>query len=76
MEKILTLRSDIPETIQNMETLKKSPTNLELVNIIGRKAFTRHSNLFYDFDERLVYVSGCNLVIHTVQEQDNARRRT
>jgi len=46
------------------------PTELKLINIIGRTAFSRHSNLFYDFEERLIYISGCNLVIHTVKEPE------
>lgn len=50
--------------------LKEMPTELKLVNIIGRTAFCRHSNLFYDFEERLIYVSGCNLVIHSVKEPE------
>lgn len=40
------------------------------MNIIGRKAFNRHSNLFYDFDERLIYISGCNLVLHYIRDDD------
>ena len=38
-------------------------TNIFLENIIGRKAFHERNNLFYDYDERIVYIAGCNLVI-------------
>ena len=71
LQNLLPLRNDISETIANVEEgreRKDMPTELKLINIIGRKAFTRHSNLFYDFEERLIYISGCNLVIHTVKE--------
>lgn len=40
-----------------------------MINIVGRQAYNRHSNLFYDFDERLVYISGCNLVLHYIREE-------
>ncbi len=36
-------------------------SNLE--NIIGRKAYNSRNNLFYDYDERAIYISGCNLII-------------
>ena len=36
---------------------------IEMKGIIGRKAFSCRSNLFYDFDEMVIYTAGCNFVI-------------
>ena len=36
---------------------------IEMSGIIGRRAFTARTNLFYDFDERVIYTAGCNFVI-------------
>ena len=36
---------------------------IEMQGIIGRKAFGARTNLFYDFDERVIYTAGCNFVI-------------
>lgn len=33
------------------------------MNIIGRKAYNRLNNLFYDYNENIIYLAGCNLVI-------------
>jgi hypothetical protein len=45
------MRSEISESIQNsIEDPQR--IQLKLKNIIGRNAYSRHSNLFYDFDER------------------------
>lgn len=41
------------------------------MSIIGRKAFNRRNNLFYDYDERLIYIAGCNLIITTLEEDDD-----
>ena len=48
---ILPMRGEVAEAIQNVESSAQN-TQLQLINIIGRKAYNRHSNLFYDFDER------------------------
>lgn len=32
-------------------------------NVIGRKAYNRLNNLLYDYDENVIYLAGCNLVI-------------
>jgi hypothetical protein len=50
----------------------KSPeVELKLQAIIGRKAYNRRNNLFYDFDERLVYIAGCNLIIATLEDEED-----
>lgn len=36
---------------------------IEMTGVIGRKAFGARQNLFYDFDERVIYITGCNFVI-------------
>jgi len=43
---------------------------LKLSRIIGRKAFNRRNNLFYDFDERLLYIAGSNLIITTLEDDE------
>jgi hypothetical protein len=43
---------------------------LKLITIIGRKAYNRRNNLLYDYDERLIYLAGCNLIITTLDEDD------
>lgn len=41
-----------------------------LQNIIGRKAFNSRNNLFYDYDDRVIYISGANLVITDFKVKD------
>ncbi len=48
---------------QNIEDTRPSKIELKLNNIIGRKAYNRHQNLFYDYNEKILYLAGCNLVI-------------
>lgn len=53
-----------------MDDTKNPEVELKLQSIIGRKAFDRRNNLFYDYDERLIYIAGCNLVITTLEDED------
>ncbi len=39
-------------------------------NIIGRKAYNRLNNLFYDYDEKILYLGGCNLIITNPREEE------
>lgn len=57
------LRNEVADVNKNIEDTKESNVNLVLENIIGRKAYNKLNNLFYDFDENIVYLAGCNLVI-------------
>jgi len=43
---------------------------LELRNIIGRKAYNRLNNLFYDYEENIIYLAGSNLIIFNAEEND------
>ena len=49
--------------VEQQELRSKLPIRLELVNSIGRKAHNRLNNLFYDFNENIIYIDGCNLVV-------------
>ena len=42
-----------------------------MVNIIGRIAHNKRNNLYYDYDERIIYTSGCNLIISSIKEEKN-----
>ena len=63
MNEVLPLRNEVVDVNKNIEDTKESNVNLVLENIIGRKAYNKLNNLFYDFDENIVYLAGCNLVI-------------
>ena len=63
MNEVLPLRNEVADINKNIEDTKESNVNLVLENIIGRKAYNKLNNLFYDFDENIVYLAGCNLVI-------------
>ncbi|KAL4497254.1 hypothetical protein ABPG72_011189 [Tetrahymena utriculariae] len=65
---VLPLRDQVADAIQHVDEDKDRESELKLINIIGRKAHNRHQNLFYDFDERFIYIAGNNLVIHTIQD--------
>jgi hypothetical protein len=67
---LLPLRSGIAEKVRGADTNGYSEVELKLQSIIGRKAHNRRNNLFYDYDERLIYVAGCNLVITTLEEEE------
>lgn len=51
IKEVLPLRDQVADAIQHVEEDKDKESELVLINIIGRKAHNRHSNLFYDFDE-------------------------
>lgn len=63
MNEVLPLRNEVADVNKNIDDTKESNVNLVLENIIGRKAYNKLNNLFYDFDENIVYLAGCNLVI-------------
>jgi hypothetical protein len=58
------------EKLRNVDDTRYPEVELKLQNIIGRKANTRRNNLFYDFDERLLYLAGCNLIITTLEDDE------
>lgn len=47
----------------NVDNSRENKIGLELKSILGRRAHDRHSNLFYDYDEKILYIAGTNLVI-------------
>ena len=63
LNEVLPLRAEVAEVRSNTEDSKEPKVELELVNMIGRKAHTRHNNVFYDYDDKILYLAGCNLVI-------------
>lgn len=67
----LPLRAGIADKVKNVDDTKIPEVELRLKSIIGRKAFNRRNNLFYDFDERLIYIAGCNLIITTLDDDDD-----
>jgi len=62
LNEILPLRHQVSEMRQNADEVDVPELELELEAIIGRKAFDRRNNLFYDFDERIIYSAG-NLIV-------------
>jgi len=55
LNEVLLLRNEVTEVNKNIEDSKESRVNLVLENIIGRKACNKSNNLFYDYDENIVY---------------------
>jgi hypothetical protein len=70
LNEVLPLRNEIAEVKQNIEDTKDSIVSLTLENIIGRKAYNKLNNLFYDYDENIIYLAGCNLVITNPREEE------
>jgi len=70
LNELLPLRQGIADKVKNVDDTKNPEVELKLQSIIGRKAFDRRNNLFYDYDERLIYIAGCNLVITTLEDED------
>ncbi len=63
IDKNILIREGIKITQGQVDDSVKPEKELILQNIIGRKAFNYRNNLFYDYDDRAVYLSGANLVI-------------
>jgi hypothetical protein len=63
---LLPLRASTGEKLRNVDDTRPPEVELRLQSIIGRKSYNRRNNLFYDFDERLLYIAGCNLIITTL----------
>ena len=62
-DNILPLREDIYEdVIANIENTDEFSHDLTLKAVIGRRAFTRRNNLFYDYDGRIIYVASTQIV--------------
>ena len=58
VDNILPLREEIYEDVMsNVEGVSDQSHDLTLKAIIGRRAFTRRNNLFYDYDGRIIYVA-------------------
>ncbi len=64
MNEILPLRHQVYEIQQNLDEITEPEINLELEAVIGRKAFNRRNNLFFDFYDRIVYSTGNLLVMY------------
>ncbi|KAL4455920.1 hypothetical protein ABPG73_008674 [Tetrahymena malaccensis] len=73
---VLPQRQETAETCSQIEDTKESPVELKLSNIIGRKSFNRYNNLFYDYDENILYLAGCNLVILKSDQFDEQNSAT
>ena len=55
-KEILPLREEIYEdVISNIEEFEEVTFDLSLKAVIGRRAFTRRNNLFYDYDGKIIY---------------------
>ena len=43
--------------------------------MLGRRAYTRRNNLFYDYDERIIYVASTQIVqLPTAQESEEKKK--
>lgn len=65
----LPLRKEIKNVKQQIDDREEPEMEITLQNCIGRKAFNSRNNLFYDFDERIIYIAGCNLIISDFNHQ-------
>ncbi len=62
-DNILPLREEIyDDVIANIEETKEYTYDLTLKSVIGRRAFTRRNNLFYDYGGRIIYVASTQVV--------------
>lgn len=57
-------RHQVYEIQQNLDDTAEPEISLELDAVIGRKAFNRRNNLYYDFYERIIYSAGTLLVMY------------
>ena len=69
-DELLPLRQGISDKQKNVDDTKCPEVELQLQSIIGRKAYNRRNNLFYDYDERLIYITGCNFIITTLDAEE------
>ena len=65
------MRAGIADKVKNVDDTRQPEVELKLTSIIGRKAFGRRNNLFYDYDERLIYFAGCNLIVTTLDDEED-----
>ena len=57
------MREEIYEdVISNIEEADQISYDLSLKAIIGRKAFTRRNNLFYDYDDNIIYFASTQVI--------------
>ena len=63
LNETLPLRHQVHEIQKNLDEITLPEISLELDAVIGRKAFNRRNNLFYDFYQRIVYSAGNLLVM-------------
>ena len=63
VDNILNVRNDIYEIKEQIDDTSHPEHELVLQNIIGRKSFNSRNNLFYCLDNKIVYISGNNLVL-------------
>ena len=71
-DNILPLREEIyDDVIANIEETNDYVHDLTLKSVIGRRAFTRRNNLFYDYDGRIIYVASTQIVqLPTAKESE------
>ena len=60
---VLPIRNELMDIQMQVDEADTPEYEIEMQGIIGRRAFAARMNLFYDFDERLIYTAGCNFVI-------------
>ena len=61
---IFPLRNRISDVCKGAQSIDEPEIELELETVIGRKAFDRKNNLYYDFDERIIYSMGNLIIVH------------
>ncbi|EGR29518.1 PH domain protein [Ichthyophthirius multifiliis] len=76
INEVLPQRGEIAEVCSQIEDTKESSIELQLSNAIGRKAYNRYNNLFYDYDENILYIAGCNLVVFKGDQFDDQNQKT
>jgi hypothetical protein len=62
-KEILPLREEIYEdVISNIEEIDDYSYDISLQAVIGRRAFTRRNNLYYDYNGRITYIASTQIV--------------
>ena len=69
LNEILQLRKQIGKIKQNTDEIEEPEIELQLEAIIGRKAYDRRNNLFYDFDEKIIYSAGNMIVMNDLNSE-------
>lgn len=75
MNNAIPARQLLSSMLEDIEDKPTCPLELDPVVVIGRRAFDRRKNLFYDGISRLVYNVGPNIVLEEIGSVQNTSRQ-